>query len=53
MKFSCGSYGITVIIIGSGLGYIQILDKTVCISHSASTPGKGMNPTILHPVMGT
>ena len=25
---------------------VQILDKTVCISHSANTLEKGMNPTI-------
>ena len=30
----------------------QILDEDVCISHSATTLGKGMNPTILFPVMG-
>ena len=31
---------------------VQILDKAVCISHSANTNGKGMNPTILPPAMG-
>ena len=30
---------------------VQILDKAVCISHSANTLGKGMNPTILSPAM--
>ena len=30
---------------------IQILDKLVGISHSINTLGKGMNPTILPPVM--
>ena len=30
---------------------VQILDETDCISHSSNTPGKGMNPIILHPVM--
>ena len=28
---------------------VQILDKTVCISHSTNTLGKGMNPIILPP----
>ena len=28
---------------------VQTLNKTVCISHSAYTVGKGMNPTILPP----
>ena len=31
---------------------VQILDYTVCISHSADISGKGMNPTILLPSMG-
>ena len=31
---------------------VQILDETVCISHSANTHGKGMNTTILPPVVG-
>ena len=31
---------------------VQILDEAVCILHSANTIGKGMNPTILPPVMG-
>ena len=31
---------------------IQILDESVCISHSTNTLGKGMNPTIFHPAMG-
>ena len=26
---------------------IQILDKTVCISHNSNTLDEGMNPTIL------
>ena len=30
---------------------VQILDKVDCISHSANTFGKGMNPVILPPVM--
>ena len=32
--------------------FYQILDKTVYISHSVNTFGKGMNPIILPPVMG-
>ena len=28
---------------------VQILDKTICISHSISNLGKGMNPIILPP----
>ena len=31
---------------------VQILDKAVCISHSANTLGKGMNLIILLPAMG-
>ena len=31
---------------------VQFLDKTVCISHSTNTLGKGMNPTILPSAMG-
>ena len=31
---------------------VQILDETDCISHSASTQGKGMNPIILPQAMG-
>ena len=27
-------------------------DETVCVSHSAYTPEKSMNPTILPPIMG-
>ena len=30
---------------------VQILDKAVCISHSANTLEKGKNPTILSPAM--
>ena len=30
---------------------VQILDEDVCLSHSANTLGKGMNPTILPPAM--
>ena len=30
---------------------VQNQDKAVCISHSANTLGKGMNPTILSPAM--
>ena len=30
----------------------QIMDDAVCISQSANTLGKGMNPTILLPAMG-
>ena len=29
---------------------VQILDKAVCISHSANNPGTDINPTILHPL---
>ena len=28
---------------------VQILDESVCISHSVNTFGTGMNPTILPP----
>ena len=31
---------------------VQILDKAVCISHSANTLGKGMHPATLPPAMG-
>ena len=31
---------------------VQTLDEAVCISHRASTLGKGINPTILPPAMG-
>ena len=31
---------------------VQILNETVCISHSANILGKGMNPTILPPAIG-
>ena len=31
---------------------VQILEKTVCISYSPNTHGKGMNPTIPSPGMG-
>ena len=31
---------------------VQILDETVCISHSTKNLGKGMNPIILPPAMG-
>ena len=31
---------------------VQILDETDGISRSTNTPGKGMNPIILPPVMG-
>ena len=31
---------------------VQILDKTVCISHGAKTLGKGMNQIILPPAIG-
>ena len=30
---------------------VQILDETVCMSHSTNTLGKGINPTILPPAM--
>ena len=32
---------------------VQILDDNFYISHSASTFGKGINPIILPPAMGT
>ena len=31
---------------------VQNLDEAVCISHSANTLEKSMNPTILHPAKG-
>ena len=31
---------------------VQILNKSVCISHSANSLGKGMNPIILPSAMG-
>ena len=31
---------------------VRILDEDVCISHSANTLAKDMNPTILPPPMG-
>ena len=31
---------------------VQILDKAICISHSANTLGKSVNPNILPPAMG-
>ena len=32
--------------------HIQTVDETTCISRSANTLWKGMNPAILHPGMG-
>ena len=32
--------------------WVHILDEIVCISQSADTLGKGMNPTILSSAMG-
>ena len=31
---------------------VQILNEAICISHSANTLEKGMNPTILPPAKG-
>ena len=31
---------------------VQILDKAICISHSANTLRKAVNPTILPPAIG-
>ena len=31
---------------------VQILDKAVCISHSANTYGKDRHPTLLPPALG-
>ena len=31
---------------------VQILNEAVCVSHSANTLGKSMNPTILPTAMG-
>ena len=31
---------------------VRILDKTICMSYSVNTIGKGMHPTILTPGMG-
>ena len=31
---------------------VQILEEVVCISHSADTLGKGIDPIILSPAMG-
>ena len=42
---------VIVIILGNGLGY-QNSNEAVSISYSINTFGKGMNPTILSPVMG-
>ena len=39
-----------LIFIGSELNF-QNLDEAVCIPHSASTLGKGMNPTVLPQAM--
>ena len=39
-----------VIIIGNG--HVDDSSNPVCISHSANTLGKGMNPTILSPPIG-
>ena len=46
-----GDRGVMVIGLGNEHG-VQILDETDCISHSANTLGKGMNPIILPPAMG-
>ena len=32
---------------------VQILDETDCISHITNTLGKGINPIILPPALGT
>ena len=41
-----------IVIVGNGLGNLNTnLDKAVCISYSANTLRKGINPTILPPVM--
>ena len=40
-----GARGVMVIVVGNGH------DETDCISHSANTLGKGMNPIILPPAM--
>ena len=31
---------------------VQILDKAICISHSANTHGEGVHRVILPPAMG-
>ena len=47
-----GARGVIVIVVGNSATRVQILDLTDCISHSANTLGKGMNPIILPPAMG-
>ena len=38
------------ILVGNGhVESIQIVDETICISHSASTLGKDVHPTLFHP----
>ena len=47
-----GCHGIMVTLIENRYNdLIQISDKSVCISESANTLGKGMNPIIIPPVM--
>ena len=42
-----------VIVVGNGHGdRVQILEEAVCISRSANTIGKDMNPTILPQAIG-
>ena len=36
----------------NGLAFrVQVLAEVVCVSRSANTLGKGMNPTVLSPAM--
>ena len=44
MTHPIGVRGVMVTVVGNGHGH---LDEDVCISYSANTLGKGMNPTIL------
>ena len=44
--------GVMVIFVGNGHGNTSSNPGRDCISHSADTLGKGMNPIILPPAMG-
>ena len=52
-KKSGGARGVMVIVVGNGHGDMSSNPGQIdCISHSANTLGKGMNPINLPPTMG-
>ena len=44
--------GVMITVVGNGLGDTSSNPRRECISYSANTLGKGMNPTGLLPAMG-